>query len=145
MNFTGTSRRSYLKHGIHMRFLSWCKNLWTSIINIGIDPEMSLWKRKRTRLLNGICAMGTAAQLWYVFSYTAPGERWIFWEALQSAVFYFIVIVLNYSRKHELACHLFCIYNIINYSWMAFSHGEVDGSEYFLLPSGMAAMLFFRN
>ena len=89
--------------------------------------------------------MGTTAQSWYVFSYTAPSERWIFWEAFQSAVFYLVIIIFNYFRKHNLACHLFCIYNIINYSWMAFSHGKVDGSEYFLLPSGMAAMLFFKN
>ena len=127
------------------RLLSRIKKLWSSIINIGVDGHMSVWEVKRVRLLNGICTMGTIAQSWYVFSYTAPGERWIFWEAFQSVVFYLVVIMLNYFRKHNLACHLFCIYNIINYSWMAFSHGKVDGSEYFLLPSGMAAMLFFKN
>src|SRR4029078_5797958 len=104
------------------RLLSRIKKLWSSIINIGVDEHLSVWEVKRIRLLNGICTMGTIAQSWYVFSYTAPSERWIFCEAFQSAVFYLVIIIFNYFRKHNLACHLFCIYNIINYSWMAFSH-----------------------
>jgi class 3 adenylate cyclase len=137
--------KNNVPHTGRFPFLSRIKKLWSSVINIGIDAHMSAWEKKRLRLLNGICTMGAIAQSWYVFSYTAPGERWIFWEAFQSAVFYLLIIILNYFRKHNFACHLFCIYNIIKYSWMAFSHGAVDGSEYFLLPSGMAAMLFFKN
>jgi class 3 adenylate cyclase len=145
MAFLTINAKNYLKQGGNLKPFVWLKKLWTSIINIGIDENMALWDRKRIRLLNGICTMGTIAQSWYVFSYTAPSERWIFWEAFQSAVFYVLIIFLNYFKKHNFACHLFCIYNIVNYSWMAFSHGQVDGSEYFLLPSGMAAMLFFKN
>src|SRR4051812_36660772 len=112
-------------HTGRSRLIFRAKRLWSSIINIGVDAHMSAWETKRIRLLNGICTMGAIAQSWYVFSYTAPGERWIFWEAFQSAVFYLLIIILNYLRKHNFACHLFCIYNIINYSWMAFSHGAV--------------------
>jgi class 3 adenylate cyclase len=124
---------------------AWFKQVWNSIINLGITRSMPLWERKRTRLLNGVCTMGVIAQAGFVLSYTAPEYRVVFWESLQAAVFYMIPIVLNYFRKHNLACHIFCIYNLLCFTYFAISHGQVDGAEYFLLPSGMSAMLFFRN
>ena len=145
MKPTSVASKKTSRNNVIMKVLSWFRDLWFFVINTGVDAEMPLWERKRTRLLNGICFMGTAAQTWYVVSYTAPEERYVFWEAFQSAVFYLIPILLNHYKQHNLACHLFCIYNIINYSYMAISHGKVDGTEYFLLPSGIAAMLFFRN
>lgn len=127
------------------KFLNWGIKLWTSIINLGISSNMPLWERKRTRLLNGICAMGFISQFWFVCMYTGRTERVVFWEALQSAVFYLVIILLNKFKKYKLACHLFCIYNILCYSYFAITHGKVDGAEYFLLPSGMASMLFFKK
>ena len=137
--------KNYHKHSLPARFFSWVRKLWSSVINLGVTNEMELWQRKRTRLLNGICTMGVIAQTWFVFTYTAPEERFVFWEAFQAALFYMVPIVLNYFKRYNLACHLFCIYNIFCYSWFAISHGAADGAEYFLLPSGMAAMLFFKN
>lgn len=125
--------------------LFWFLKLWATVINSGVGKEMPLWERKRTRLLNGICTMGFISQFWFVCMYTHETQRVVFWEALQSAVFYIIIIVLNKYSKYNLACHLFCIYNILCYSFFAIAHGSVDGAEYFLLPSGMASMLFFKN
>ena len=118
---------------------------WAALVNLGVTHNITHWQRKRVRLLNGICAIGFIAQTWFVVTYTAPEERWVFFEALQAAIFYTIPIYLNYRHRYQLAAHLFCIYNILIYSWFAISHGPVDGAEYFLLPSGMAAMLFFRS
>jgi len=106
---------------------------------------MPLWERKRTRLLNGICVMGTAAYTGFCLSYTTPNYRVVFWESFQAAIFYLVPILLNYYKRNILAAHLFCIYTLLCFAYFAISHGPVDGAEYFLLTSGMAAMLFFRN
>lgn len=119
--------------------------LWGYLINTGIDTDMPLWNKKRIRLLNGICVMGFLAQFWFVCSYTAPREKIVFWEAFQSMIFYLVIILLNKAGKYTLTCHLFCTYNLLCYSFFAIAHGKVDGAEYFLLPSGMAALLFFKK
>lgn len=126
-------------------FFTYLRRVWTGIITLGVTNDMSHWQKKRVRLLNGICTMGFIAQTWFVITYTAPEERWVFFEALQAAIFYTIPVILNYIHRPKLAAHLFCIYNILVYSWFAISHGPVDGAEYILLPSALAAMLFFRS
>lgn len=136
-----------LRNGVEkgMRVFPFLTNKWATLVNLGVTNNLPHWQHKRVRLLNGICAIGFIAQSWFVVTYTAPEERWVFYEALQAALFYLIPIYLNYLHQNKIAFHLFCIYNILIYSWFAIAHGPVDGAEYFLLPSGMAAMLFFRN
>ena len=127
------------------RIFNRLRQAWTTIINIGVSPGMERTLRKRIRLLNGICAMGVIAQTWFVCTYTAPEERYVFFEALQAALFYLLPILFNHLHRHNQAFHIFSIYNLFCYSAFAITHGEVDGAEYFLLPSGMAAMLFFSS
>ncbi|RZK12968.1 MAG: adenylate/guanylate cyclase domain-containing protein [Flavobacterium sp.] len=89
--------------------------------------------------------MGILAHSWFVLTYTSSTYRAVFWEAFVSACFYALIIVLNRYKKYTVACHLFCIYNILCYSYFAIAHGKVDAAEYLLLPCGMASLLLFKN
>ena len=126
-------------------FFNWCKRVWTFLITVGVDEKMLPWERKRTRLLNGICIMAVLAYAGFLVVYNSPEERTIFWESFQAAIAYLVPIILNYYHRRNLACHFFCIYNLLCYSFFAISHGNVDAAEYFLLTSGVAAMLFFKS
>lgn len=118
---------------------------WTTIITIGVTDAMSLWDRKRIRLLNGICAMGFLVLLILCFVYIGPQYRLTFFECLQGVAAYAFIIFLNYKQKHNLACHFFCLYNMASYSFMAVSHGQVDAAEYILMANSISSLLFFRR
>lgn len=126
------------------RFFSWCVQKWTSIITIGITDQLSDWEKKRTRLLNGICAMAIIALTVYCLMYLEPVYWLTFWESFQGLVAYLIVILLNYRRRYMAACHFFNLYNMASYTFQAISHGVVDGVEYILVIGAIASMLFFR-
>lgn len=130
---------------ITTNIVNWWVRAWNSIITIGISDDTPSWDKKKTRLLNGICVMASIVYIAFVFSYASSREHLVFWESLQAAFFYLIPIALNYYKYHNLASHFFCIYNIVCYSFFAITHGEVDGVEYQLLTSSIAAMLFFRS
>ncbi len=123
----------------------WFTYWWSFLINLGVDGNMALWDRKRIRLLNGICIMGFLAHSCFVFNNTEPAFKVVYWESFQSAIFYLCILLLNKHKKHSLSCHLFCIYNVLCYSYFAITHGRVDAAEYLLLPSGMAAAVLFKK
>lgn len=114
-------------------------------MTIGVTDQMAAWEKKRTRLLNGICFFVVLAYLGFMASYGRPDERPVFWESVQAAIIYTFPIILNYYHRHRAACHFFCIYNLVLYSYFAISHGRVDAAEYYLLTSSIASMLFFRR
>jgi class 3 adenylate cyclase len=89
--------------------------------------------------------MVVLAYIGFMASYTRADERPVFWESMQAAIVYLVPIFLNYRHRQNLACHFFCIYNLLLYTYFAISHGKVDAAEYFLLTSSVAAMLFFRK
>ena len=131
--------------GRRLRWIEWVKTWWTKLIMIGVTDDMQDWEKKRTRLLNGICFFVVLAYIGFMIGYNSKAVRPVFWESFQAAIIYSIPILLNHYRKQNIACHLFCIYNLLLYSYFAISHGKVDAVEYFLLISGIAAMLFFRK
>jgi hypothetical protein len=95
------------------KFSQWCINTWTTIITIGITDEFTDWEKKRTRLLNGIAAMGFIALSIYCLMYLDKAHRLTFWESFQGWLLWEWVLLLNYFRKHSAACHFFNIYNIV--------------------------------
>jgi class 3 adenylate cyclase len=123
----------------------WIVKLWTRIITIGFTDKLSDWEKKRTRLLNGICAMAFIVLFIDCIIYIDQAHRLTFWESFQALVAMAIVLLLNYNHRYLFACHFFNIYNIFCYSFFAISHGYVDGAEYILVAGSIASMLFFKN
>ncbi|HEX8506732.1 MAG TPA: hypothetical protein VF630_15315 [Hymenobacter sp.] len=41
-------------------------HLWRRIIGIGVETSLTVWQRKRVRLLNGICCVAIAIYIGYV-------------------------------------------------------------------------------
>ncbi len=118
---------------------------WEKIITIGITDSLSDWEKKRSRLLNGICAMSAIILALYCIGYSDKAHRLTFWESFQGVVAMLITLSLNHFHKHLAACHFFNIYNVICYSVFAITHGEVDAAEYILVAGSIASMLFFRQ
>lgn len=123
----------------------WISARWISLITIGTEGLPGYRERKRIRLLNGICFWVMLAYAGYMIGYSAPAYRVIFWESFQAFFFYAIPIVLNYYRRPLAACHFFCIYNLLIYTFFAVAHGQHEMSEYFLMASSVTAMLFFHR
>ena len=126
-------------------FISSIIRLWNFLVSIGLIPEMSDWDRKRVRLLNGMLIMGILALTEYCISYLDAIHWLTFWESFQGIIAYLFILVLNSKHKYNAACHSFCIYNLISYSFEGITHGPIDGVEYILVVSSIASMLLFKN
>ncbi len=118
---------------------------WTAVITTGVTEELTNWERKRTRLLNGICFMSVLILATYCLLYSDQRHRLIFWESFVFMVASAVPILLNHRKLHNTAAHVFCIYNLFGYTFLAVSHGQVDAAEYILVASAIASMLFFRK
>ena len=121
------------------------KYLWNKITNIGIYPQLTDWNKKRIRLLNGICVIPISMLFIYTLIYTRSDTRPLFWESFQGVFMYAIPVVLNYYRKYNAAPFFFIIYNALLYSFIAIAHGNGYASEYYLVPSGICTLLFFKD
>ncbi len=133
------------KINIVRRFSQSLVKLWVHIITIGITPGLDDWEVKRSRLLNGICAMSVLILTLYCLYYGDANHSLTFWESFVGLVASTIPILLNYKKKYTAACHFFCTYNLLGYSFQAISHGSVDAVEYILVASSIASMLFFKD
>jgi len=130
---------------VFRKFFDWIMRTWESAVTIGITDQLTDWEKKRTRLLNGICAMVFVVVIIDCSIYIDYAHRLTFWETFQIGVAMAIVLLLNHYHKYLLACHFFNIYNIFCYSFFAISHGYVDAAEYILIAGSIASMLFFKN
>lgn len=130
---------------------SWVKiwkliiHFWVKIITIGITDDLSFWEQKRTRLLNGIATMSLIVLVIFCLFYLDPAYRLTLIESFQGVVAMALVLILNYYRKYLFACHFFLIYNALNYSFAAISHGNVDAVEYYLVIGSITSLLFFKT
>ncbi|MEO8853883.1 MAG: adenylate/guanylate cyclase domain-containing protein [Ginsengibacter sp.] len=121
-------------------------HFWNTIINIGIDTYTNDFDKKRTRLINGICSWAFVIYLIYVITYaTDESVKFVFYESLLGVIGYAIPIVINYFKKHNLACHFFTIFNLFFYLEQSLSGGRVTGVEYIFVPCSVTAMLFFKK
>lgn len=118
---------------------------WEKIVTIGITDQLTDWEKKRTRLLNGICAMSAIILALYCVSYLDRAHRLTFWESFIGLAAMLVVLALNYFKKYVFACHFFNIYNIVYYSVLSITHGHVDAAEYILVAGSIASMLFFNS
>lgn len=141
MDAVSEKRKPNLLLRLRHRLVHW----WTEIITIGVADSMSTWQRKRTRLLNGICAMASLVLIILCLIYLEPKYRLTFWECLQGVVSYALIIFLNYKKKYNTACHVFCLYNMASYSFMAIWHGQVDAAEYILVANSISSLVFFKK
>ncbi|MFN8355835.1 MAG: ATP-binding protein [Spirosomataceae bacterium] len=126
-------------------FLRRCIAFWETLITVGVTPELTYWEKKRIRLLNGICLMSVMILGIYCLMYLDYEHRLTFWESFIGLILSAVPIYLNHLKKFDLACHFFCIFNLLAYSFQAVSHGAVDGVEYILVASSIASMLFFND
>lgn len=127
------------------RLGAWLVNAWTQVITIGVNAELTHWDRKRIRLLNGICAMSVIIYTLLILQYSAAPYRLTLLECTQALAAYLFVIFLNSRKKYETACHFYCVYNILCYTFLTVSHGNVNASDYILIASSISALLFFRK
>ena len=112
---------------------------------IGVDDVEVKRDKKRIRLLNGICVMAIGVLAIYCIMYSAPRYRLTFLESFFGLVAYGITLLLNYQKKYNSACHFFCIYNVLSYSFQAISHGSIDAAEYILVANSISTLLFFKS
>jgi class 3 adenylate cyclase len=121
-------------------------HFWNRLINIGIDNNTSDFDKKRTRLINGICSWAFAIFFIYVITYATDKKvRFVFYESVAGVIGYAMPIIINYYKKHSLACHFFTIFNLLFYLEQSVSGGKVTGVEYIFVTSSVTAMLFFKK
>jgi hypothetical protein len=119
---------------------------WNRLINIGINSSTNDFDKKRTRLINGICSWAFVIYLLYVITYVNDENlKFVFYESVAGVIGYAIPIVINYYKKHILACHFFTIFNLLFYLEQSVSGGRVTGVEYIFVPCCVTAMLFFKK
>ena len=136
-----TTRKSFT-----LKLVKQVEHLWNRLINIGIGNETNDFDKKRTRLINGICSWAFVIYLIYVFSYASDQKvQFVFYESLAGIIGYALPIILNYTKRHNLACHFFNIFNLIFYLEQAVAGGRVIGVEYIFVPCCVTAMLFFKK
>lgn len=116
---------------------------WYYLINIGIDENTSLFNRKRTRLLNGISVISVFANMVSAPNLYGHLISEIEWVLIFVAAF--VMLFLNSRKKYGLACHAFNIWNIVMYTFCGIIQGANDHIEIFLIPSGVASMMFFKR
>lgn len=141
----GKSQNSTIKANNWLKFRRYAIYLWTKIITIGVTNSLNNWEQKRTRLLNGIAAMALTILTIFCLMYLDPAYKLTLIESFQGVVAMAFVLFLNYKRQYLFACHFFLIYNALNYSFAALSHGNVDAVEYFLVVGSVTSLLFFKT
>ena len=120
-------------------------SLWETIISIGISDELSDWAKRRTRLLNGICLMAVISLSTYCIAFIDKKFAIFFWFSLLGLIIYAVILLLNFRRKYDFACHFFSTFNVIYYSFMSISMGLYNGAEYLIVPSSITSMIIFKN
>jgi len=82
---------------------------------------------------------------YFIVYFNKDVGRYIFYESAVAIIGYSSLIVANYFRKHNLACHIFNIFNLFFYLFLAVTGGGRDGAEYIFFTTGISAMLFFKS
>jgi len=118
---------------------------WEQIISIGITSDLTDWNKRRTRLLNGISALAILILFIYSLNFLYKSNWIIFILSFLGFLSYFTILLLIFFKKYSFAFHFFNLYNISYYTFIAISHGIINGSEYILIPSSIASMLLFRD
>src|SRR5436190_14341863 len=94
-----TTRKSFT-----LKLVKQVEHLWNRLINIGIGNETNDFDKKRTRLINGICSWAFVIYLMYVFSYASDQKvQFVFYESLAGIIGYALPIILNYTKRYNLA------------------------------------------
>jgi len=121
------------------------KETWVRAINLGVSDDMSLWDRKRTRLLNGICIFAVFIYSGFVLFYLGQEGLITSRESGVALLFFLLCLYLNHRRHHMAAILLFNLSTMLVFTYYAVAHGEIDGAEYLLITTSVASMVFFRR
>ena len=141
-----SNSKEAIKKSFAQRLLKQLEYFWNRIINIGVEQETAGFDKKRTRLINGICSWAFIIYFAYIISYANdPLLRFVFYESVAGVIGYSLPIIFNHYRRYNLACHFFCIFNLLFYLEQSFGGGSVIGVEYIFVPSCVTAMLFFKQ
>ena len=122
----------------------WLSQRWERWINIGVHNDLSLWERKRVRVLNGITAIGLSVYFSYILAFIASPDRPTFWFAVLAFMVSFEPALLNYYRRYTAASYYMILQNTFLYTLIPIAK-QNDGSEYLLITASIMPMLFFRD
>jgi len=135
-----------VKSSFILNLTKFLTGLWGKIINTGIDSNTGDFDKKRIRLINGICTWPIFIYAIYVAIYAGNDKlSFVYYESIAGLLGYAIVPAINYFRKYDIACHFFCIFNLILYFYFAVTDAGADGAQFLFVPSSVCAMLFFRE
>jgi class 3 adenylate cyclase len=141
-----SNSKDSLKKSFMQQLLKQLEYLWNRIINIGIHQDTDDFDKKRTRLINGICSWAFVIYFVYIISYANDQQlRFVFYESVAGVIGYALPIIFNHYRRYNVACHFFCIFNLLFYLEQSLGGGSVIGVEYIFVPSCVTAMLFFKK
>ncbi|QDA61587.1 sensor histidine kinase [Hymenobacter jejuensis] len=140
--------RAYANHsapsGLWAKLVHPFKIAWHRLINIGVQPSLTVWQKKRVHLLNGICCITIAIYAGYVLIFFNSPDWLTFRICLCGLVLNLPPLVFNYYRRYDASAY----YSILSVtglcSFIAIAR-KYDGVEYYLISNSIVAMLFFRN
>ncbi|MCC3154559.1 ATP-binding protein [Hymenobacter sp. BT770] len=118
--------------------------LWQRLINIGVEPSLTVWQRKRVHLLNGISLVTIAIYAGYVLVFMNSPD-WLTFRICLSGVFLNLPpLFFNYHRRYDAAAY-YCILSVTILCSLIAIARKYDGVEYYLISNSIVPMLFFRN
>jgi signal transduction histidine kinase len=120
------------------------RQLWRRMIGIGVIPTLTVWQRKRVRLLNGICFVTIAIYVGYVLVFMNSPD-WLTFRICLAGVFINLPpLFFNHYRRYDAAAYYSVLSVTALCSFIAVAR-KYDGVEYYLISNSIVPMLFFRN
>ena len=118
--------------------------LWKRLINIGMQPSLTVWQWKRVHLLNGICGLTIGIYIGYVLLFMNSPDYLTFRICLYGIFLNLPPLVLNYYHRYDASAYYIVLMTTILCSFIAIAR-RYDGVGYFLISNSVVAMLFFRR
>ncbi|HEX8330078.1 MAG TPA: ATP-binding protein [Hymenobacter sp.] len=126
------------------RLMQVVRQLWRMLVNIGVEDRLTVWQRKRVRLLNGICFVTIAIYVGYVLVFMNSPD-WLTFRICLVGVFVNLPpFFFNYHRRYDAAAYYSVLSVTALCSFIAVAR-KYDGVEYYLISNSIVPMLFFRN
>ncbi|SHI37863.1 His Kinase A (phospho-acceptor) domain-containing protein [Hymenobacter daecheongensis DSM 21074] len=120
------------------------RSVWHRLINIGMQPSLTVWQSKRVHLLNGICCITIAIYTGYVAVFWNSPDWLTFRICLFGVAFNLPPLLLNHYRRYDAAAYYIILSVTLLCSFIAVAR-RYDGVEYYLISNSIVAMLFFRS
>ncbi|MFC7668981.1 hypothetical protein ACFQT0_17705 [Hymenobacter humi] len=130
--------------GLGAKLIDPVVRLWQRLINIGVQPSLTDWQRKRVHLLNGISAVTIAIYAGYVLVFFNSPDYMTFRICLFGVFLNLPPFFFNYYHRYDAAAYYCALSVTVLCSFIAIAR-KYDGVEYYLISNSIVPMLFFRN